>query len=451
MLILLWINDEIKVDKFHTNADKIYRLWRNMYQSSGEINTTSAIPQPLELVLENEYPEIDKVTLLGWETESAFRYEDIVSYEKGRYASPELFSVFSFPFLVGDPNSALDDLSSIVISDRLAKKFFGENWKEKNAALGNTFRIDQRRSFTISGVFQDPGPGSSIDFDWIIPAEEYIQRNTWVESWYNGGFSMFFSIRDGADIDAVRERVVQEINEHTNYDADERIYIQPFVETYLHSNFENGVPAGGRIEYVRILFVVAIFILVIACINFMNMATARSGKRAREIGIRKVMGAQKSWLRQQFFLESYLLTIASILIALIVVVLTLPYFNDITGKSLVLDLSTFDVWLGIGIVLIVTGFISGGYPALLLSSFKITHSLKGIVTHSRSGAFLRKGLVIFQFTLSILLIIGNNRIVFNICGNKYRLIVKFNFEMQWGWIRFIGTHSEYDRINAFIV
>ncbi len=406
ILILLWINDEINIDKFHTKADRIYRAYRNMHQSSGEVMTTPAIPQPLELVLENEYPEIDEVTLVGWEVESAFRFGDDVSYEMGRYTSPEFFSIFSFPFLAGDPETAMNDVSSVVITERLARKFFGDKWKEDQLALGNTFNIDNRKSFTITGVVKDPGPKSSIQFDWIIPADEYIQRNNWVESWYNGGFRMLFTLHEGADIAVVRERVEQEVNEHTNYEADERIYLQPFRDSYLNSNFENGVPSGGRIQYVRILLIVAVFILVIACINFMNLATARSNRRSKEIGIRKVMGAHRGGLRQQFFLESFLLTIASVIMAIGVVLITIPFFNGITGKTLHLDLRSIDVWIGVAGVTLVTGLFSGSYPALLLSSFKITNSLRGTIKHSRGGAYFRKGLVIFQFALSILLIIG---------------------------------------------
>ena len=404
ILILLWIKDEVSMDQFHAKSDRIYQVWRNIYQASGEIVTVNWIPQPLEEVLENEYPEVDQVTLLSWEAELLFRNEDKAFYETGRYASPEFFSIFSFPFLAGDPNTALDDLHAVVISESLANKYFGEDGKSK--ALGQTFTIDEQDEFMVTGVFKDPGPNSSIDFDWILPAQEYIQRNTWVEGWYSGGFRIYFSLRENADIETVRQRVLHEINENTDYAADERIYLQKFSENYLHSTFENGIPVGGRIQYVRIMGVIAIFILVIACINFMNLATARSSRRAKEIGLRKVLGAQKGSLRQQFFTESFLLSVVSVLVALLIVFLAIPYFNNITGKSLALDMGDPQLWLGLAVITVITGLLSGSYPALLLPSFKTVHSLKGVFKHSKSDTFFRNGLVVFQFALSILLIIG---------------------------------------------
>ena len=186
ILILLWVRDEAGMDKFHEKGDRIYKVWRNMYQASGQINTTPGIPQPLELVLENEYSEVDQVALLGWEIENLFQYDDKIFREKGRYVSPEFFQMFSFPFLAGDPNTALDDIHSVAISDSLAIKYFGINWREADV-LGQTIRISNRQDFKVTGIFKDPGSNSSLRFDWVLPAQEYINRNEWVESWYNGG------------------------------------------------------------------------------------------------------------------------------------------------------------------------------------------------------------------------------------------------------------------------
>lgn len=408
LMILLWIQDERSIDKFHEKDDRLYRVWRNMYQSSGQVLTTGAIPQPLAETLREDYPEIEEVALIGWDVQLLFKKEDLVFYETGKYASPEFFSIFSFPFLAGDPATALNDLSSIVISESLAVKYFGNDWQTGEKALGQTLIVNgDGKAFKVAGVFKDPGPQSSFDFDWVIPAQEYIQRNEWVSSWYNGGFSICFTMKEGADLAPVQERVLQEINENTNYEADERIYLQKFSDNYLYGSFENGRPVGGRIQYVRILFIIAIFILVIACINFMNLATARSSRRTKEIGVRKVLGAQKGALRQQFFIESFLLSIIAVLLALLLVVFTLPYFNQITEKSLSLDPGDPKLWLGLIIVTLITGILSGSYPALLLPSFKTISSLKGEVKKSSRSIRLREGLVVFQFTLSILLIIGS--------------------------------------------
>lgn len=402
--ILLYVEDELGIDRFHANSHRIYQVWRNMHQASGEVSTTPGITQPLEHVLRTEYPEIEDVTLLSWEMEPLFHLDDKSSFEKGRHASPEFFKVFTFPFVAGNPAIALTDVYNVVISETLARKYFGENWRTE--ALGKSFKINEGEEYAITGIFQDPGPNSSLKFDWILPAREYVQQKEWVRSWYNGSFRMYFTLREGADIEALRVKVMHEINEHTNYSADEHIYLQLFAENYLNSNFENGVPAGGRIQYVKILLIIAAFILVIACINFMNLATARSGRRAREIGVRKAMGAHRASLGQQFFVESFLLSSIGVAGALLVVALALPAFNEVTGKSLQLDFSSARLWLCAGGMIVLTGLLSGSYPAFLLSSFNAIHSLKGKLKQGATGSRLRNGLVTLQFAISILLIAG---------------------------------------------
>jgi putative ABC transport system permease protein len=402
--ILLYVKDELGIDKFHANGDRTYQVWRNMYQGNGEVSTTPGIPQPLADVLKTEYPQIGDVALLSWEFETLFSFDNKSTFETGRHASPEFFKVFDFPFIAGDPATALNDLHSVVISETLAKKYFGDNWK--GDALGKSFKIDNEQEFAITGIFQDPGTNSSLRFDWVMPADTYIQQKAWVRSWYNGSFSIFITLRQGADIALLRKKVEQEINKHTNYTADERIYLQLFSENYLNGNFENGVPVGGRIQYVTILSIIAVFILMIACINFMNLATARSSRRAKEIGVRKAMGAGRISLGQQFFVESFLLSAIGVVAALGIVALALPYFNNLTGKSLSLDFASAQLWIGVLTMIIITGLFSGSYPAILLSSFNAINSLKGKMKLAPTGTRLRNGLVTLQFAISILLISG---------------------------------------------
>lgn len=403
LLILLWVNDELSVDKFHVKSDRLYQVFRDMVQASGEIETTEAIPQPLELELKNSYPEVEHVTILSWELELLFRLDNEALYETGRYASAEFFQVFSFPFLAGDPATALTEVHNVAISRRLAEKFFGDTWQE---AIGKNITIDERQEFTVTGVFENPPATSSLDFDFILPAQEYIQRNDWVEDWFSGGFRMYLTLKEGADADAVKGRIHQEVNKHTDYAADEPIYLQRFADHYLYSDFQKGVASGGRIEYVRILTAIAFFILLIACINFMNLATARSSTRAREIGVKKVMGAQRASLGMQFFMESFLHALISMGLGLAIVYLSLPFFNDLTGKTLTLDFTNEKLWMGIVGITIATGLLSGSYPALLLSSFKTINSLKGKGRQGARGINLRHGLATFQFALSIFLIGG---------------------------------------------
>jgi putative ABC transport system permease protein len=399
MLILLWVSDELKKDAFHEKADRTYQVWRNMIQSSGEIQTTSGIPYPLAHVLQTQYPEIEAVASVSQNDEALFRFGNNSFYESGIYATEEFFDVFTYPLIIGNNGKG----NSIVISDEMAFRLFGNDWRQK--AVGSVLRVDERLDIDVTGVFKKPGDDSSIQFDWVVPAQLYIDRNEWVNSWFNGGFMIFVTLKHAADVEAVRGRARLEINKNTNNQANEPLYLQLFSEHYLHGTFENGVPAGGRIQYVRILTAIAILILLVACINFMNLATARSSLRAREISVRKVMGAFRSTLNQQFFAESLLYAFTSTFMALALVYLTLPYFNTLTGKHLIVNFTDPLTWTWIVGIIALTGLLSGTYPAFMLSSFSVVKSLKGR-TKGTGGLYFRHALVTFQFAISIFLISG---------------------------------------------
>ncbi len=403
MLILLWVADETAKDQFHEKSDRLYQVWRNLIQSNGDVQTTWGIPFPLEHLLRTQYPEVEAVTSYTWEMEYMLRVGEISSFEKGRFATGGFFDVFSYRLIVGDPKKVLVDGPTMVISDRMALKFFGNDWREK--AIGQSIKVDDRTDYEVTGVFETPGDNSSVQFDWLIAAKGFIDRQTWANSWYNGGFSIFFTLRTGADTEAVRKRIEQEIIKNTNKESNEPLYIQLFSENYLHGTFENGIPVGGRIQYVRILSAIAIFLLLLASINFMNLATARSSLRAREIGVRKVMGAQRSTLSQQFFTEATLYAVASTLVASAIVYLLLPYFNTLMGKSIHIRFSDPLVWLTLGGMILLTGMLSGAYPAFILSSLSVAKSLKGRTKQVGSNYF-RHALVTFQFAVSIFLISG---------------------------------------------
>jgi len=405
LLILLWINDEISFDKFHNNDANLYQVMRNMYLTDGQTFTTTAVPKPLQEVLLNEYPGVDHAVLYSWENEFLFQYKDKTHRETGRFASPDFFKIFSFPFLVGDHKTALNDIHSVVISEKVAAKLFGNDWPRENNAIGQLIRIANRQEFKVTGVFEPVPSNSSLQFDFIIPVEEYNKRNSWVDDWGNNGLRMVITLNNEVDIDDLNKKIEQEINKH-HEKGDNRLFIQKYSDRYLYSSFENGVNDGGRIDYVNTLFVVAIFIMVIASINFMNLATARSTGRAKEIGVRKVLGARRGSLRIQFMIESILITMISAGMAVVAVQLLLPAFNELTGKKIAIDYLGIEFWaITLGISLF-TGVLSGSYPALFLSSFKITKVIKGTLKHTKSAAFFRRGLVVFQFGMSILLIIG---------------------------------------------
>jgi ABC-type antimicrobial peptide transport system permease subunit len=407
ILILLWVNDEVKVDKFHANGDKIYQLFRNMRQTGGIVNTTSSIPKPAADLMEAEYPEVNEVALLSWEMEYLIGIGKNVSKENGRVASQAFLDMFSFDFVAGDKNTALTEITSIAISQRLAEKNFGDGWREK--ALGASLRIDGQYDLTISAVFKNPESNSSLQFDWLATVEAFIAQNDWINDWGNGSFGVFFTVDNEADAKAVADRVLNEINVHAagqSNSGDEQLVIHKFQDYYLYSNWDNGVINGGRIDYVRILTVVAFFILIVACINFMNLATARSGRRSKEIGLRKVMGAHKKSISIQFYVEAFLLTIISVVVSVGIVLLILPGYNILVDKTLFIDFTQLQTWYFLVGIIFTVGILSGSYPALLLPTFNIIQSLKGSVKQSSASAYFRKGLVVFQFAISTLLIIG---------------------------------------------
>lgn len=404
LLIFLWVQDERNVDRFHEKDAQIYQILRNMYLAEEQILTTQAVPQPVKPELENAYPEVDQVTLIGWDIEYLITREDFQFRETGKYVSPEFLEIYSYPVILGDPASALDEPNNIMISKPLAVKIFGQNWRDRNI-LGTALRLNHEEDFAVSGVFEVPA-SSSLEFDWLISARKYISENSWVENWGNGGFRMAFTFHEGADPEAFIDKAQHEVNNHTNNGSDERLMIQRYSDRYLLGTYENGVLVGGRIDNVRILSIVAVFILIIACINFMNLSTARSSRRAQEIGLRKVMGARRGALGIQFLTESLVISFFSVILAVMVVSVTLPYFNNLSGKTMVIDLLAPGTWLLLGAIALMTGVLAGSYPALLLPAFKITTALKGTISHSRGATFFRRVLVVFQFAVSIILIIG---------------------------------------------
>ena len=407
ILILLWVNDEIQVDKFHVNGDKIYQLYRNMKQADGMTGTTSSIPKPAADLMKAEYPEVASIASLSWQMNTRLAKGESYSMEDGHFATQEFLTMFTFDFLEGDKNTALTEVNAIVISETLANKHFGTDWK--GDIIGQTLKTEEDMEVVIKGVFKDLTDQSTLQFDWLQSAEYFYSQNPWVNNWGNGSFRVYFTLNNPEDAEVVAKRVFSEILDHTQDNdmaGDETLIMHKFADNYLYSNFDNGVVSGGRIDYVRIMTVVAILILVVACINYMNLATARSSRRSKEIGLRKVMGAPKKSIRFQFFFESILLSVLAVLLSVVLVILILPLFNEFVDKSLAIDFTVLRTWYFLGGVALTVGILSGSYPAFLLPTFNIISSLKGTVKQSPSSAILRKGLVVFQFGISTLLIIG---------------------------------------------
>ncbi len=407
LMINLWVNDELAMDRFHSKGDRLYAVYRNMVQSSGEINTTKAVPQPLHAVLEEEYPEVERVVMMSWSFESLIESGEKKEFETGRMVTKDFFELFSYPIVKGNRRTALLNPTNILISERLATKYFGPSWATLDSLIGSRITLDNEEAFQVAGVFETPGTNSSWKFDFLLPAQQYIKDNEWIRSWYNGGFRMYLTLNDPGQFEAVSQRIRSEVNDHTESEADEPIIMQKFSNRYLFGTFENGVPVSGRMEYVRILRFVSIFLVLICSINFLNITTARSGGRVKETGLRKVLGSYKSSLRFQFLMEAFMTTSVSVLLAILVVKLILPAFINITGRELSFNLLKANTSIILMASLFIISLLSAIYPIFVLPKLNISESIKGQVKFSWKTHGLRKGLVVFQFGISIFLIISS--------------------------------------------
>ena len=399
-LIFLWIQDEYRTDRFHTHIEQLYQVKRHVYYTNGPIMTYSTIPKPLAQVLEDDYPEIQQAELVSWEDELLLAHGEHRYREAGNYVGEDFFTIFSYPLVEGDPATALQDINAIVISETLARKYFGER-----SAIGNVLRLDNREDVRVSGVFQDIPEQSSLTFGFVLPMKKYVRDNDWVEDWGSNGMRMFVMLAPKTDVSQLTAKIKNIVDDRVQNEQVD-LFLQPYQDRYLYGKYEDGQQVGGRITYVKIFSVVAVFILIIACINFMNLATARSAQRAREVGVRKAIGADRGLLIGQFMAESTTIVLLSFFLAVLLVELVLPFFNQLVDKKIQIDY--FDPVLlasGIGVV-VFTGLLAGSYPALFLSSFQPARVLKGTVQRSHRAALFRKSLVVFQFAVSILLVIG---------------------------------------------
>jgi len=399
ILITLWLKDELKRDRLHANDKRLFRVMENQYYS-GSISTFPASPGILAENIVKDVPEIEMASQMLWEEQPLFTVGDIFDKEKGRYVQKDFLRMFSFRLLKGDPATALARPDAVVISKQLADKYFkGQN------PIGKMIKVDSKENVMVTGVLDEIPELSSLKFDFLMSYDIWQKKNDWSKEWGNNGPRCYVMLKPNASVDKVNAKIKNYIKTK-NKDSNVELFLQNYGESYLYSNWENGKQAGGRIEYVRIFSVVAIVILLIACINFMNLATARSLRRAREIGVRKVVGAGKRQLVAQFIGESMFVSFLAILISLLIVALILPSFNDLTEKHLAINLTDPKFLLILLGLTIVTGVISGSYPALFMSTLRPIVVLKGILKFKAGATYFRKGLVVFQFALSIILILG---------------------------------------------
>jgi predicted permease len=405
LLIMLWVSDEYKVDNFHKNGSRLYSVVQRQYRD-GQVFAFHGGPGVLADEMKKNLPDVQYATNYAWNQLSTFEANNKIIKENGNHAGQDFFKVFTYPLLEGDASTALQTPLDIAISKKMAEEFFGSPSK----AIGNTIRYDNKKDLKITAVFDNVRQNSTAQFDYILNWQSFLERNSWAKDWTNNGPATYIVLREGTDTKTFEKKISRFLD---NYNKEQtahsyiRMGMQRYGDIYLHSRFDKqGELSGGRVQYVQLFSLVAIFILLIACINFMNLTTARSVKRAKEIGIRKVVGAFRIALIRQFIGEALLIVAIAIIISLALVMLVLPVFNQLTGKQIHIPLADPTFLLIMTGLLLMTGFISGSYPALYLSSFKPIRVLKGSLKFSNGALWFRKGLVVFQFMLSIILIIG---------------------------------------------
>jgi ABC-type antimicrobial peptide transport system permease subunit len=406
ILILLWILDELSYDRFHQNADRLYRVVGEVYFAD-HVSQFAALPPQTAPTLESEYPEVKRATryfeIRDTQGTWMVRRDDIAYFENhSACADPWFFEIFDFPFISGDPKTALEKPYSIVLTRSTARKYFGEE-----DPLGQRLLLDNRFDFAVTGVIEDIPHNSHMQFDFMVPIQLFEEFGMPLQNWDNWMFHTYLLLGEGASYRDLDPKIADLIDKNTEQ-THSRIYLQPLKDIHLRSHFENDVPGQGDILYVYLFSAIVLFILIIASINFMNLATARASRRAKEVGLRKVVGASRLQLILQYLGEAVLTSFAALLLAILLVEMLLPVFNELSDKRLSLDLFNNGQIAGrLFFIAFVTGIISGSYPAFFLSSFKPVRVLKGMKETGRGKSTFREVCVIIQFAISIALVISS--------------------------------------------
>ena len=399
VLILLWTEDEVTFNAFHQKADRIFQVLENQ-TFEGKTYTFSATPGLLANALKAEIPEIAQSTRFSWGERYAFSLGERSTFEEGYLVDSTFLDILTFPLMEGDPRTALRETNSLLITERMATKFFGEE-----SPLGKSLKVNNKDQFTITGVLKDPPYNSSLRFDWLGSFRIFEKQNSWWNDWNTNGMQTVVLLNAASDSATVNRKLHGFIQGKSK-----DVVAQPFLfamnDWHLRSEFKEGRHTGkGRIEYVRLFSIIAGFILLIACFNYMNLSTARSEHRSREVGIRKVVGAGRGSLARQFIGEALLTSAVATLLAVVLVYVALPSFNVLVDKQLVLHPGNPWHLVGLLSIALISGLLAGSYPSLYLSSFRPLAVLKGLKLPMFGGVFsVRKGLVIAQFSVSVFLI-----------------------------------------------
>ncbi len=404
LLLLLWVQDEWQKGKHYEQMDGLYRVMENEI-ADGRIVTDDDTPGLLAKELKVQMPEVAYAASVSGREDHILSVNDKVTRQPGYYVGADWFHLYSIPLLAGTKESALNEPNTIAISHQLANIYFNS----PDAALGKIIRMDDNTDLRITAVFEDLPSNALDNYTFLRNWDDYLKSNPWFAVWEAGGPETRLRLKPNTDPEKVNAKLKSFLkgrSKDINATFNIELFLQPESDVYLYSNFSNGQRDGGRITYVRLFIIVAIFLLAIAAINFMNLSTARAMKRAKEVGVRKVVGARRGSLIWQFMNEAVLMTIMAGIVAVLLVLACLPLFNMVSGKHLVFPFTNGTFWWILLGILITTAALSGSYPAFFLSSFQPLRVLKGVLKVGAEAQLFRRVLVVFQFVLSILMIVG---------------------------------------------
>lgn len=401
LMIALWIADEFSKDGFHTKGNRISQVMTNVGSESGSIETWDGTGYPVADALSGQIPEIDKIVRRAGPREAILKVGEKATASQVIGADTGFFNLFSFPFKEGRPQSCLNDLKNVVLSEEMAEIYFPDG-----IAMGKTVNLmldETDEPFLVTGVFKTIPRQSTLQFDAVVPIDNFLPMNN--KSWGNTWLKTYILTDENANLGQLGQKV-ENIPKEMGDDTWRTLSLQPFEDSYLYSEFENGKVSGGRIDYVILFAIIAVFTLLIACFNFINLTTAGAVKRSKEIGIKKVLGAGRASLLGQFFMESMVLVLVSMVSAVLLALISMPMFNAITEKQLAIDFSNIRFYGILASIGIATVLLSGIYPAFSMASFKSTNALQGKLKGNKGEGILRKGLVVFQFFLCMVMMTG---------------------------------------------
>ncbi|MDE3211636.1 MAG: ABC transporter permease [Bacteroidota bacterium] len=399
-LIFLWVEDELSYNDYFPNRENLYKI-KDRQTYNGQTFTFDATPGPLAAGIKADIPGIKSTARTTWGNSLLFSKEGKSLYENGLYADPSFLKMFHLHFVSGNSGSAFDQLHSLVVTEKMALKFFGTT-----DVIGKTLLVNKKDNYMISGVISNLPENVSFQFEWLAPFKNFEESQTWLRDWGSNGVRTFVELEPGASVDQINQKLYNYVATKSD-GAIAKMSIYPMARWRMYDSFENGKEVPGRIKFVHLFSLIAWIILIIACINFMNMSTARSEKRAKEVGVRKVVGAGRNRLVGQFIGESLITSLLAAVIAIGIIALALPAFNQLVNKSLTLRIIYPPHIIALLGIALICGLIAGSYPAFYLSSFRPAFVLKGMNSKGGGSAgWIRKGLVILQFSISVILIIS---------------------------------------------